>query len=652
MQDREERRLMRQRGAGPREMKNATFNFNFGAAPLPARRSSRKTPSRELTARLSSRKTPNQLPQRQSARKTPGAGSAKGSASRRRDQRSASVATSAASGASETTGKSVAQTFKTPTVSGKRKRGQQLAVVEEMELDELEPNDSDLDESRGHSIRKSIEGPFSVVKTHSVTLNDVRENDELSPELLSRERDAAPTPTTSTVYQTPSIPKPKGKGKVDPNRRVSQKSYVRGRSRTRKSITAASASFVEQNEVVSDDELSPRHGTTSGGVTELSTGRVQDSTSGLAADTTSLFVPNNQSTRRDVFEAEDGTEEDLDDELTPPQPKKTARRRTEPTELEENVTVGAEDDELSPQALKPTKKRSRPATAPVQVREDTTQGAASGNELSPQQQHERLKKRGRPPLSKTTANIPRAKPTSKRTDHTPAAPPRKKQKTTKETSGATIPITVYRRTNPQQIDDDPLGADPTPSLNPADVLAQISIELTNTYIETYTTSQSSSQSSRKTRQRQINALVSFREHLQDSLFDVTVAQNTTYILATRVRKAQKEKRRLREELIARRKEREEVELEIDRIQAARKAKEEMETRQKELMQSLFDIQDAVKKGREKAKREGREGEGVVLGVEMMAQSVFEGIGRGGILQQVRDWNGMLEETAIAIEGRT
>ncbi|KAF2436957.1 hypothetical protein EJ08DRAFT_728652 [Tothia fuscella] len=667
MASREERHLMRQRGAGPREMKNANFNFNFGGAPLPARRSSRKTPTGDLPARPSSRKTPQQLPPRLSARGAPGTRSARQS-SGAPNRRSASNTDTAVRDANGSLEGSAGSTSKTPNMTGKRKRtSEQLAAVEEMEQDELEPDDMDLVTSKGHSIRKSIEGPFSAIKPRpiaAVAEEEVEDEDELSPEQPSGERASAPTPTASITHQTPSLARPKGKEKVDPNRRVS-KSYMRGRSWTRKSVTGASTSFINEEEAASADELSPRNEATSAGATEVSS-RAQGSATGLAAEgTSSLFVPNSQSTRREVFEPEDEDEEI--DELTRPQAKKARRRTTEPIEIETEASLGAEeDDELSPQVLKQGKKRSRHSTT-VQIRED----AATDDELSPQQLQSRPRKPNttRPPLSKTTANIPKTKPKSK-PKLVEGAPPRKKQKTSKGTakessSRVTIPITVYRRTKPQDIDDDPFGADPTPSLNPADVLAQISSELTNAYIETYTTSsqqpvatsshsqnQNQTQASKKTRKRQINALISFRDSLQDSLFDLTVAQNTTYILSMRVRKGMKEKRHLREELMARRREREEVELEIDRIQCARKITLDEKTRHETLVQSLFDIENAVTKGREKARRERRSGEGVVLGVDMLAESVFEGLGENsGILQRVRDWNGVLEEAAVAIEGR-
>jgi hypothetical protein len=627
-------------------MKNATFDFNFGGAPLPPRRSSRKTPT-ELPPRRSSRKTPTQLAPRISTRKTPAAASAKARESSTRSQRSVSVAESAASGISNArSNDAAAQSFKTPIITGKRKRGKDaLAAVQEVEQDELEPNEKDLVESIGHSVRKSIEGPFGAMDQPFVLPVDMDadEDDELSPEQLEPSHSRDPTPTATSIIQTPSLAGPRQRQPIVGDRRVSQK-LVRGRSRTRKSLTATNnSSIIAQEELASDDELSPRNQTTTN--TAQSIGGVGGLTSGFdAVGLSSTFIPNYESTRREVYDAPD-----TEDELTPQQRTK----HVEPVETrEEDVQAGASDDEISPRLRKLLKKRGRPAAVPIQVREDTAQDQASVDELTPQQRRDQPKKRGRPPLSKTNANATRlqAQPESTKRATSPAT---KKQKVVKGASTGTVPITVYRRTKPHDVDDDPLGADPTPGLNPADVLAQISGELTNAYINTFTSTQSQipSQANRKTRQRQINALVTFRDSLADSLFDLTIAQNTSFILAMRVRKANKEKRRLREELTARRREREEVELRIDAIKAKKQEKVEKESRHYNLVQGMADIELAVQIGREKARREGREDEGPDVGVEMLATNVFDMVGNGGILGRVRDWNGVLEDAARVIEGK-
>jgi hypothetical protein len=629
-------------------MKNATFNFNFGGAPLPPRRSSRKTPT-ELPARPSSRKTPKQLAPRPSTRKTPAAASAKAHGSSTRSRRGASITESAVSESSNVqTGDAVAQSFKTPTtITGKRKRGENaLIAVQEVEQDELEPNESDLVESLGQSVRKSIEGPFGVMYQPSTvpTDKDADDDDELSPAQPEPIHSRDPTPTATSIIQTPSLAGPRRRQPVVDDRSVSQK-LMRGRSRTRKSVTATiNSSIIATEELASDDELSPRNQTTSS--TAHSAGGAGGLTSGLdGIGLSSTFVPNYESTRREVYEAPDTDE----DELTPAQRTK----HVEPAEMRvDNVQPGASDDELTPKPRNLPKKRGRLAAAPIQVREDTAQEPASGDELTPQRRRNQPKKRGRPPLSKTNANATRQQGQAK-TNERVTSPATKKRKVVKETSTGTVPILVYRRTKPQDVDDDPLGADPTPGLNPADVLAQISGELTNAYINTFTSTQSQSQSqaNRKTRQRQINALVTFRDNLADSLFDLTIAQNTSFILAMRVRKANKEKRRLREELIARRREREEVELRIDAVKAKRQEKSEKELRQHDLVQGLEDIEVAIRRGREKARREEREDEGPYAGVQMLATEVFGMVGNGGILGRVREWNGVLEDAAGMIEGK-
>ena len=221
----------------------------------------------------------------------------------------------------------------------------------------------------------------------------------------------------------------------------------------------------------------------------------------------------------------------------------------------------------------------------------------------------------------------------------------------------TVPITVYKPTDLETLytyssvppDADPLGADPVPSLNPVDVLAQITTEITTRFIRDY--DNDGDGISEGLRKRQKAALSKFHRCLQDSLFTLTAAASTVTALGKRVRKVKKRKLMLREELVQLRREREEVGIEMDRVRAAYRRGMEAEETRGELNQGLFDIESAVLRGRERARALGRSDEGPDLGIVEMRERVMGGIGENGLLSAVRDMNVQLEHAAMVLEGR-
>ncbi|KAF2192359.1 hypothetical protein K469DRAFT_694479 [Zopfia rhizophila CBS 207.26] len=141
--DREERRAQRLRGAGTTQPVQTNFGFTFGgsAASLPP------VPSQPtLQPQRSSRRTPQPVPTKQASlppqpfsRRTPvetNFGSTNGSARR---HRSASIPRSSGVNAGVSKGDGTPR-LTTPTVTGKRKRGSQVArQSQDDELDELSP---------------------------------------------------------------------------------------------------------------------------------------------------------------------------------------------------------------------------------------------------------------------------------------------------------------------------------------------------------------------------------------------------------------------------------------------------------------------------------------------------------------------------------
>jgi hypothetical protein len=234
-----------------------------------------------------------------------------------------------------------------------------------------------------------------------------------------------------------------------------------------------------------------------------------------------------------------------------------------------------------------------------------------------------------------------------------------KSRPKKTSERITVPITVYKPADLEKLytyssappDADPLGADPVPSLNPVDVLAQITTEITTQFIRSYDNDGDSNVwASEGLRSRQKAAVSKFHRCLQDSLFALTAAASTVTALGSRVRKVKKRRLLLREELVQLRREREEVGIEMDRVRAAYRRGMEEEEEKGELNQGLFDIESAVLRGRERARTLGRSDEGPDLGIVEMRERVMNGIGENGLFSAVRDMNAQLEHAALLLEG--
>ncbi|QDS69089.1 hypothetical protein FKW77_010111 [Venturia effusa] len=692
MAERQERRLMRQRGAGPRELKNAGFSFNFGAAPpLPARQSSRKTP-RPSPAQASRKSPQSPLAQQPSTRKTPAGSGTNPAPDARIRENSASLAPSSGSGNNN----GDRRTFKTPVTTGKRKRGRaQLDAVAETEQDELETTPEDIAASKSSSIRPSIEVPASAQKTPAARARDANEIEE--PDELSPENDGSAIKNYLRQLETPTL-----------LRRLSER-------RTRPSegsIAGSPILSIEEDEVDEEDELSFGDSQTATNVAQ-SPHEKRGSSSGLAMATSatgglnvSLTAPNDQSTRQEIFETpagepivdplpaigdleqndedelspERGTqssslrrtgrknrvvvEDDEEDELSPPKVTKSKQSgkttRSSVVVSEENAEDNISEDELSP--VRPTtrrqpekapigsrnkpSKRRRVEEPPVQVHEDDAEGEASEiDELSPQQTRPVPKPKPqtpRHPLSKATANLPRKSKQPKKATDRAASPPRKK------TKGDVIGITVYRRTESSNIAYKGLGSHPNPGITPVDVLAQVSSELADNHILAFQQQARTDNVSRKTKDRQVRAMRDFKSVLKNSLLAIRTKYLDAYVLGRQLRAANKRKRQLREELMGRRRERELLEVEMDRVRAKHEEMVEKGDREFELVQSLRDIEGAVRKGREKAREEGREDEGPHVGIEMAVGSAKDSL---GLLGKVKEWNGVLESSAQLLEGR-
>lgn len=457
---------------------------------------------------------------------------------------------------------------------------------------------------------------------------------------------------------------------------------------------------IEEDDEIGEDELSFQENQTGA----QTSSRNRNSSSGLAMATSasdglnvSITAPNRESTRREVFGAiparepvvdplptiEDLEEDELsperatksqksrrparerpvmvkddEDELSPPQvikPKTSRKTIREPPVVPEGIVEGeVSEDELSPaqpktrrqlekapiEARRKPNKRRRVEEPRIEVHQDEFEGEASEvDELSPQQTRpapKRKPSKPRQPLSKATNNLPKRtkqpnKPASRAT-----SPPRTKAKV------AAIGIGVLRRTESQNIAYDTLASEPNPGITPIDVLAQVSYELVTNHITVFQQQARPDNVSKRVRKRQIGAMEYFRHVLDNTLLDLRIAYSGNHVLGKEVRGINKRKRQLREELMGRRREREEIEVEIDRVRARHREMVEKGDSEFELVQSLRDIEGAVKRGREKAHEEGRDSEGPDVGIEIAVGGARESL---GLLGRVREWNGVLGESA-------
>jgi hypothetical protein len=173
----------------------------------------------------------------------------------------------------------------------------------------------------------------------------------------------------------------------------------------------------------------------------------------------------------------------------------------------------------------------------------------------------------------------------------------------------------------------------------------------NRMAEKLQTSQDSSQ--RKELRSEINISLSFKESLNEKLLDL---QDANDLLSTNFKKIKLFKRdnaELRKEILSLQDSRQEIAIEHDHVQARHDAEKAEADVRNTLSDNMFEIEAAVKNGREKARKEGREDEGPQIPFGMLLQNVGNDIGSlgGGLLANVKGFNGLLEKAAGWLEGR-
>ncbi|OJD36937.1 at hook domain-containing protein [Diplodia corticola] len=642
--DREERRRMRQRGAGTSGLSVGNFGFTFGAAPLPAqpssrrtpkpsppqpssrrtpaskadplpaRRSTRKTPasnssrrtSNALSAQRSSRKSPAPLPPKISARKTPkeqppaaAPGSSSARASGRTQRRS------------RTPSQSNEQTFVTPSIIGKRKRPSVVQQVPESQEDELEQNDDEYQTSARKAQAGSARRTSGIVHATPLAITadaeDELEDNDVDHTLSSGRRPLSSLKNVGNVGATSS-----------PRLFVSQDEpspvpVVKRAGRPRKSIEDPDSTVAEPSSTAGKRST-----------------RRSSQTERVHEDLT----------------MDEAYEDDLSADELSPVASRQQLERIEEEDTESEQTAASSGDET--------------------VSQDSTPEIATSN-IPPQP-----RPRGRPPGSKSTPAASR----TRKPQPGSAAPAQKRarRRTTAAERGPRVPVTVYRISAPRKPTDDASVIDelelPTPSavantrlptVNAVDILAQVTSELTarmnDSLIRQAAEAGTSDKARRAELKRRSSIVEAFSTELTDRLFELTEAVDAGEALRSRLKAAMKEKVALRSEFLGVRREREQTALRMDAVRQAHMQAEAKRRHDEELSDALYGIETAVQRGREKAVREGRQDEGpevdTLWEIEDALSSGVSGAGpRGGLLDRVKDFNGFLEKAATVIEGRS
>ncbi|KAI9807912.1 MAG: hypothetical protein M1825_005218 [Sarcosagium campestre] len=206
-------------------------------------------------------------------------------------------------------------------------------------------------------------------------------------------------------------------------------------------------------------------------------------------------------------------------------------------------------------------------------------------------------------------------------------------------------------------------------VNAIDVLAQVSAELIANHkaalgqhthssqrtpqpTDTATATVTATNAELKRKRKAIDA---FGAQLQDRCFQMAEAVDTHSALTTRLRLVQREKLALRSELLAVRRERSEVALRLDAVRAAHAAESDAALATAKREELLRDVELAVARGR--SRRGGGVGEpdddaapNLEAGVRNLVERGVIG-DTGGLLQRVKEFNSFLESAAARLEGR-
>ncbi|MCJ1390607.1 hypothetical protein MMC18_003468 [Xylographa bjoerkii] len=280
------------------------------------------------------------------------------------------------------------------------------------------------------------------------------------------------------------------------------------------------------------------------------------------------------------------------------------------------------------------------------------------------------RRRGRPrksdtsvPLSTTTrvskpsTSKPRAQKRSTKPHASSSMTDFSKARQTKQKPGH-IPISVHRISYTKSANYDPTDEDiisgPPPfpkksGVNAIDVLSQICREMIAKSIDTLKQNAGKEQNQRRKSewQRKSKVVEMFGDELDARLFQMTEAIDNSHGLTTRLRQANKTRTTKRDALIDIKRQREEIAIEMDAVRAQHEKATKIAQDENDLDTMIQDIELAVQRGRAAqlaggAEENEEEGVGLELRLRKVATEVSS-VGGGGLLERVKGFNALMEK---------
>ncbi|KAF1913767.1 hypothetical protein BDU57DRAFT_589360 [Ampelomyces quisqualis] len=158
---------------------------------------------------------------------------------------------------------------------------------------------------------------------------------------------------------------------------------------------------------------------------------------------------------------------------------------------------------------------------------------------------------------------------------------------------------------------------------------------------------------RKELRGELNMSLSFKESLNEKLLDLQDANDVLSSNFNKMKLFKRDNAELRKDILTLQNNRQGVALEHDDVQAEYETEKARVDARNKLSADMFSIEAAIQNGRKKARREGREDEGPQVPISMLIGMVGRDVGSsgGGLLSNIKVFNGALERAAGWLEGR-
>jgi hypothetical protein len=158
---------------------------------------------------------------------------------------------------------------------------------------------------------------------------------------------------------------------------------------------------------------------------------------------------------------------------------------------------------------------------------------------------------------------------------------------------------------------------------------------------------------RKQIKTRINLQLSFKEALSERMLDLQDVNDSLTSRAHKLKLFKRHNAELRKEILATQNSRHEIALEYDNVLAEFEAEKEAFESRNNLSTAMFDIQAAIRRGKEKQEELDRVEDGPDIPISMFLETCGRDVGSvgGGLLDKLSKFNGVLERAAGFLEGR-